>query len=126
MTENPHLGYCSFIWGNLVTWRSKKQAVVACSSVKAEFRALALGICEGIWLKRLLNELKIGALDSIRIMCDNESAIAIAKNLVHHDRTKHVEIDKHFISEKIESKMISLNYVPSRQQATDILTKALF
>ena len=59
-------------------------------------------------------------------MCDNQSAIAIAKNPVHHDQTKHVEIDRHFISEKIKSKMISLNYVPSRQQAVDILTKALF
>ena len=59
-------------------------------------------------------------------MCDNQSAIAIAKNPVHHDRTKHVEIDRHFISEKIEGKMISLNYVLSRQQVADILTKALF
>ena len=118
--------YCSYIWGNLVTWRSKKQALVARSSAEAEFLALALGICEGICLKRLLNELKIGASDSIRIMCDNMSAIAIAKNPIHHDRTKHVEIDRHFISEKIESMMISLNYVPSRQQETNILTKALF
>ena len=54
-----------------MTWRSKKQAVVARSSAEAEFRAIALGICEEIWLKRLLNELKIGDLDSIRIMCDN-------------------------------------------------------
>ena len=109
-----------------MTWRSKKWVVVARSSAEAEFHALALGICEGIWLKRLLNEHKIGASDSIRIMCDSQSAIAIGKNPFHHDRTKHVEIDRHFISEKIESKMISLNYVPSRQQAVDILTKALF
>ncbi|KAL8118242.1 hypothetical protein AgCh_015962, partial [Apium graveolens] len=107
-----------------VTWRSKKQKVVARSSAEAEFRALALGICEGIWLRRLLKDLRIGT--SIKIMCDNQSAIAIAKNPVHHDRTKHVEIDRHFINEKIESKIISLNYVPSKQQAADILTKALF
>lgn len=117
-------GYCSFIWGNLVTWRSKKQKVVARSSAEVEFRALALGICEGIWLRRLLKDLRIGT--SIKIMCDNQSAIAIAKNPVHHDRTKHVEIDRHFINEKIENKIISLNYVPSKQQAADILTKALF
>ena len=80
-----------------MTWRSKKQAVVARSSAEAEFCASALGICEGIWLRRLLNELKIGTLDSIKIMRDNLSTIAIAKNSVHHDWTKHVEIDKHFI-----------------------------
>ena len=53
-------------------------------------------------------------------MIDNQLAIAIAKDPIHHDRTKHVEIDRHFISEKIESKTISPNYVPSRQQAADI------
>jgi len=85
-----------------------------------------LGICEGTWLKRVLNELKIRAADPIRILCDNQSAITIAKNPVHHDRTKHVEIDRHSISRKIENKSITLNYVPSRQQAANILTKALF
>lgn len=119
-------GYCSYVWGNLVTWRSKKQQVVARSSAEAEFRALAQGICEGIWLKRLLGELKVSISGPINMMCDNQSAIAIAKNPVHHDRTKHVEIDRHFISEKIESNVISLKHVPSRLQAADILTKALF
>ena len=60
------------------------------------------------------------------MICDNQAAIAIAKNLVHHDRTKHVEIDRHFISEKIEGKIISLKHVPSQFQAIDILTKALY
>jgi len=118
-------GYCSYVWGNLVTWRSKKQAVVARSSAEAEFRALAHGICEGIWLKRLLEELKVRIDGPIEMLCDNQSAIAIAKNPVHHDRTKHVEIDRHFISEKIESQAISLRHVPSQHQAADILTKAL-
>jgi len=108
-----------------VTWRSKKQPVVARSSAEAEFRALALGICEGMWLKRLLQELRVKAEGSINMRSDSQSAIAIAKNPVHHDRTKHVEIDRHFISEKIEGKIISLNYVPTRHQIVDILTKAL-
>lgn len=47
-------GYCTLVWGNLVTWRCKKQLVVAQSNVEAEFRALALGICEGMWLKRII------------------------------------------------------------------------
>ncbi|KAM6556207.1 hypothetical protein CsatB_003226 [Cannabis sativa] len=118
-------GYCSYVWGNLVSWRSKKQQVVARSSAEAEFRALAHGICEGMWLKRLLDELRIKLEGPIDVLCDNQSAIAIAKNPVHHDRTKHVEIDRHFISEKIENKIITLKHIPSRQQAADILTKAL-
>lgn len=118
-------GYCSFVWGNLVTWRSKKQSVVARSSVEAEFRALAHGICEGIWLKRLLEELRVKTDGPINMKSDSQSAIAIAKNPVHHDRTKHVEIDRHFISEKVEKEIITLNHVPTQHQAADILTKSL-
>ena len=55
-------GYCTYVWGNLVTWRSKKQSVVAKSSVKAEFRAVAQGMCEGLWLQKLLEELHITLL----------------------------------------------------------------
>ncbi|RVW20625.1 Retrovirus-related Pol polyprotein from transposon TNT 1-94 [Vitis vinifera] len=98
----PGKGYCSFVWGNLVTWRSKKQSVVARSSAEAEFRAMTQGICEGIWLNRLLEELRVPLKHPMVLYCDNQAAISIAKNPVHHDRTKHVEIDRHFIKEKIE------------------------
>ena len=118
-------GYCSYVWGNLVTWRSKKQSVVARSSAEAEFRALAHGICEGIWLQRMLEELKIFTSYTMKILCDNKAAISIAKNPVHHDRTKHVEIDRHFIKEKLDNGIASLEYTPSCQQTADILTKAL-
>lgn len=118
-------GYCTFVWGNLVTWRSKKQSVVARSSAEAEFRALSHGICEIMWLKLLLQELKIRFDSSMEVYCDNKAAIAIAHNPVHHDRTKHVEVDRHFIKEKIEEKIINLMYVPSSDQVADILTKGL-
>ncbi|RVW25300.1 Retrovirus-related Pol polyprotein from transposon RE1 [Vitis vinifera] len=90
-------GYCSFVWGNLVTWRSKKQSVVARSSAEAEYKALAQGIC----------------------------SYKHSKEPVHHDRTKHVEIDRHFITEKVTSETVKLNYVPTKHQTADILTKAL-
>ncbi|RVX07454.1 Retrovirus-related Pol polyprotein from transposon TNT 1-94 [Vitis vinifera] len=118
-------GYCSFVWGNLVTWRSKKQSVVVRSSAQAEYRALAQGICEGIWIKRVLSELGQTSSSPILMMCDNLAAISIAKNPVHHDRTKHVEIDRHFITEKVTSETVKLNYVPTKHQTADILTKAL-
>ena len=93
----------TYVWGNLVTWRSKKQLVVFWSSVEAEFRAMALGICEGIWLGRLMRELGIITFESMKVFCDNQSAINVAKYPMHHDRTKHLEIDLHFIKEKIEN-----------------------
>ena len=86
---------------------------------------MAHGICEGIWLTRLLEELQVPITTSMKLMCDNLAAIRIAKNPVHHDRTKHVEIDRHFIKEKIEQKVLEVCYTPTQQQTADILTKAL-
>ena len=125
MDRRSTSGYCTYVWGNLVTWRSKKQSVVSRSSAEAEFRALSLGICEGIWLKRVLYELRVPVEGSMKMFCDNQSTISIAKNPVHHDRTKHVEIDRHFVKEKIEADIISLQYIPTNQQIADILTKAV-
>ncbi|KAL6311476.1 hypothetical protein AAG906_012064 [Vitis piasezkii] len=118
-------GYCSYVWGNLVTWRSKKQSVVARSSAEAEFRAMAHGICEGMWLQRILKELGIISNSTMIVLCDNKATISIAKNPVQHDKTKHVEIDRHFIKEKLEGGTIRLMYIPSSRQTADILTKAL-
>ncbi|KAK0577899.1 hypothetical protein LWI29_001989 [Acer saccharum] len=118
-------GYCTYVWGNLVTWRSKKQSVVARSSAEAEYRALAQSICEGLWLKRLLDELRISTRETMKLFCDNLAAIIIAKNPIHHDRTKHVEIDRHFIKEKVEAGILSLIYTPTHLQVADVLTKAL-
>ena len=79
------LTYCTHVWGNLVTWQNKKQFVIARSSAKAELRVMTYGICEGMWLKRLLNELKIPVKDSMKMFCDSQVVASIAKNKVHHD-----------------------------------------
>jgi len=86
-------GYCTYVWGNLVTWRSKKQGVVARSSAEAEFRAMAQGICEGLWIRSVLEELKMKIELPLKLYSDNKAAISIAHNPVQHDRTKHIDID---------------------------------
>lgn len=118
-------GYCTLLGGNLVTWRSKKQSVVSRSSAESEFRSMALGICELLWLKIILEDLKVKWEGPIRLYCDNKSAINIAHNPVQHDRTKHVEVDRHFIKEKLDSGLICTPYVQTSGQLADILTKAL-
>ncbi|CAJ2655096.1 unnamed protein product [Trifolium pratense] len=118
-------GYCTYVWGNLVTWRSKKQGVVARSSAEAEFRAMAQGICEGLWIHRVLEELKMKIELSLKLYSDSKAAISIAHNPVQHDRTKHIEIDRHFIKEKLDAGIICLPFVTSSQQTADILTKSL-
>ena len=75
-------GYCTFVWGNLVTWRSKKQSVVARSSAEAEHRTMAHGVCEMLWLKRVLDELRRPIEVPMRLYCDNNAAISIARNPV--------------------------------------------
>ena len=119
------LTYCTHVWGNLVTWQNKKQFVIARSSAKAELRVMTYGICEGMWLKRLLNELSIPVEYSMKMFCNNQATINIAKNSVHHDWTKHVEINCHFIKEKIEKGTISLVYTPTIFQTTDVFSKTL-
>ncbi|KAA0035929.1 Cysteine-rich RLK (RECEPTOR-like protein kinase) 8 [Cucumis melo var. makuwa] len=118
-------GYCTFVWGNLVTWRSKKQSIVARSSAEAEYRAMSLGICEKIWLQKVLSDLHQECETPLKLFCDNKAAISIANNPVQHDRTKHVEIDRHFIKERLESGSICIPYIPSSQQIADVLTKGL-
>jgi hypothetical protein len=118
-------GYCSFVGGNLVTWRSKKQSVVARSTAEAEFRAMAHGICEILWLKILLLELGLFQTRPMILYCDNKAALDIAHNPVQHSRTKHIEIDRHFIKEKLDKREICMPFVRSSSQLADILTKGL-
>ncbi|CAA7396036.1 unnamed protein product [Spirodela intermedia] len=102
-------------------WRSKKQNVVA----EAELRALAQGICELLWVKNSLNELQVPLFSPMKIYCDNKSAINLVHNPVQHDRTKHVEIDRHFIKEKLEANMICISYISTNNQLADMLTKGI-
>ena len=89
--------------------KSKKQNVVARSSSESEYRAMATATCESVWLKQLLGELKFGKIDQMELVCDNQAALHIVINPVFHERTKHIEIDCHFVREKILSGDIVTN-----------------
>ena len=95
--------YCVFIRGNLISLKRKKQDVVVRSSAEAEYRAMALATCELIWLKQLLQELRFGKDEPMMSVCDNQAALHIYSNPIFHERTKHIEVDCHFIREKIVS-----------------------
>ena len=117
--------YFTFVKGNLVTWRSKKQKVVALSSAEAEFRGMAKGLCELLWLKRLLTEIGFAPSSKMNLFCDNKAAIDISHNPIQHDRTKHVEVDRHFIKQNLEEKIIRFPFVKTKDKLADILTKAV-
>ncbi|RVW90451.1 Copia protein [Vitis vinifera] len=83
------------------------------------------GMCELLWLKQLLGEIGVKEEMPMKMYCDNKAAINISHNPVHHDQTKHVEVDKHFIKEKVEDGTICMVYVPTNKQVADVLTKTL-
>lgn len=118
-------GYAVKMGDNLICWKVKKQTVIARSSAEAEYRSMANTVAELMWLKGIASELKVRIDEPIKIFSDSKSAIQIAKNPVYHDRTKHIEIDCHFIREAIQKKLVETIYVPTTEQLADMLTKAL-
>lgn len=86
---------------------------------------MTLGLCEALWLQSLLKDLGYPAKESIKLFCDNKAACDIAHNPVQHDRTKHVEVDRFFIKEKLEENSLELPKIKSEDQLADILTKAV-
>uniref|UniRef100_A0A2N9HLJ3 Integrase catalytic domain-containing protein n=1 Tax=Fagus sylvatica TaxID=28930 RepID=A0A2N9HLJ3_FAGSY len=118
-------GYCFLLGDSLISWRNKKQSVVARSSTEAEYRALADTTAELLWLRWLLQDLGIDCSTAVPIHCDNRSAIQIAHNDVFHERTKHIEIDCHFVRHHLLQGTLQLRSVSSQDQLADIFTKPM-
>ncbi|RVW91352.1 Copia protein [Vitis vinifera] len=93
---------------------------MARSSAEAKFRVVAHGICEVLWIKQLLEELKAASPLPMKVFCDNKTVIAIAHNPVLHDKTKHVEVDKRFIKKKLENGLIVMPYIPTIEQVAEL------
>ena len=113
--ENSTSGYCTFVWGNLITWRSKKLDAVTSSSAEVEYIAMSLIICERSGYRKLSDFHQNYEL-SMKLFCDNNVATSIANNSVQHERTKQVELDRHSIKEKLENDGICILCIPFNQQ----------
>ncbi|XP_019176811.1 PREDICTED: uncharacterized protein LOC109172110 [Ipomoea nil] len=118
-------GYAVFHGSNLISWLSRKQRTVARSSTEAEYKALADVSAEVTWVVSLLRELGLHSGQPPTLWCDNLGATYLCANPVFHARTKHVEIDFHFVRDKVASGEFVVNFVSTKDQLADIFTKPL-
>ena len=118
-------GYVFLLAGGAISWSSKKQSSVVLSSTEAEYIAGAHAAKKLVWLRRLLNELSLRTDAATILLMDNQSAMAIARNLEFHDRTKHIDMRYHFLCLKVENEELNPTYIPTEEQIADVLTKAL-
>nr|GEY67696.1 ribonuclease H-like domain-containing protein [Tanacetum cinerariifolium] len=114
-----------FLGNNLLSWSSKRQQTISRSSTEAEYQGVANVVAETAWLRNLLRELHSPLSAATLVYCDNVSATHLYANPVQHQRTKHIEIDIHFVRDLVTAGQVRVLHVPSRYQYADIFTKGL-
>ena len=114
------------MFGEVVAWKSKRQLTVALSTMEAEYMSSSDSARQAVWLRLWLEDIGLGlGKYPLPILNDNNGAITLAKNPVHHEKSKHISMRHHFLREKIEDNVVSLEHVRSAENLADILTKGL-
>ena len=134
-------GFCDADWGSsddrksttgygfmlsnksLISWKSRKQPTIALSTCEAEYMAMGAATQGGLFLKALIKDMMGFEFDTFTLKCDNQGAIALGKNPVQHQRSKHIDIKYHFIRNEIQNGTVDIQYVPTDQNWADIFTK---
>ena len=116
-------GVLVFLGPAPISWLSLKQKVVALSTCEAEYVAPATAACQVVWLHRPLGELTDAKADPPALMVDNQPAIALAKNIVLYDQSKHIDVKFHFLRDRVDGEQIVIEFIKTGRQLADILTK---
>ena len=125
LTRKSISGYAMFLGDNLVSWSSKRQHTVSRSSAEAEYHVVANVVAEASWLRQLLQELHVLLRRAVLVYCDNISSVYMSSNPIQHQRTKHIEIDLHFVQERVAIGAVRVMHVPTSAQYADIFIKGL-
>ena len=118
-------GFAVFLGSNLISWSARKQATVSRSSTEAEYKAMGNATAEVMWIQTLLDELNIACPRTARLWCDNMGAKYLSSNPVFHARTKHIEVDYHFIRDRVLQKRLDVQFISTNDQVADGFTKPL-
>jgi histone deacetylase 1/2 len=118
-------GYLVYLGSTPISWKFGKQLTVARSSIEVKYKALADGTTEILWIRSLLAELRISTSSMTMLWCDNLGATFLSANPVFHARTKHVEVDYHFVRDRVAKREIQVRFISSKDQLADVLTKPL-
>ena len=122
-TRRSTTGYVFQIQGNTVSWCSKLQGCVSKSTTEAEYVALSTACQEGVWLRRLLDDISVKQCNVL--FEDNQGAIELSRNPKFHARTKHIDVSYHYVGEKVNENIVSVVYCASKDMLADVMTKGL-
>ena len=117
-------GACFLFGGSAISWRSKKQSIVAQSSVEAEYIALSFAVREALWLRKLDGVFGSGSTP-LGLGVDNQGALALSRDVVQNERSKHIDVKYHFIRHHVATGTVELNYIPRAEMVADVMTKPL-
>ncbi len=124
-TRRSTTGYVFLLGGAPVSWASKKQSTIALSSTEVEYMACTHATKEVLWLRRFLGEVGYMQKNATLILNKSHGSLALLKSRVHHLRTKHIDVQFHFVREHITSNEVLFEYCSTKEMAADIFTKAV-
>ena len=124
-TSRSYTGWAFLIGGTAVSWRARQQKCVSRSVTEAEYYAAGEAAAEAEWLRSLMAEVGLPQHEPTRIFSDNQGSIALIKNPVFHDRSKHIRVQYHYVRQLAEEGLVNFEYCPAEKMAADFLTKPL-